>query len=71
MKAEVKELNVRCTKFRLKLFLIYFSNLFYFCLFFILESRVRVRVISQLHCHTSVTSDDTVTIIVIKKDKRF
>jgi len=36
----------------------------FFFLFLSLESRVRVRVMSRLHHHTSVTSDDTVTVIV-------
>ena len=41
------------------LFLFFFS--FYI---FILESRVKVRVTSQSHCHTSVTSDDMVTVMI-------
>ena len=38
-----------------------------FCLlllFSLFEFRVRVRVMSGSHCHTSVTSDDTVIVIV-------
>jgi len=45
--------------------------LFYFILFFIFSSlfslfgsRVRVRVTSWSHCHTSVTLDNIVTVIV-------
>jgi len=42
-------------------FLFNFLFFFFFLLFSLLRSRVRVIVISQSHCHTSVTSDDMVT----------
>ena len=36
---------------------------FLFDLFFYCKLRIRVRVTLQSHCHTSVTSDNTVTVI--------
>ena len=55
-----------------------FNVLFLFSFhIFILESRARVRVISQSYCHTSVRSDDMVTVMVtqscghIEHDRRF
>ena len=52
--------------------LVFSFNILFLFLFsfyiFILESRVRVRVTSQSHCHTSVTSDDMVTVTVINHE---
>ena len=45
-------------------FLFNFSFLFLFELLFYQGLRVRIRVISQSHCYTSVTSDDIVTVMV-------
>ena len=46
------------------LIVIFIFILIYF-LFFILESRVKIRVMLQSYCYISVTSDDMVTVIVI------
>ena len=45
-------------------FLFYFILFLFFILFFYFGSKIRVRVISWSHCHTSVTSDDMITVMV-------
>ena len=47
-----------------KVWILTFSFKFSFLLFSLFGSRVKVRVMLWSHCHTSVTSDDMVTVMV-------
>ena len=63
------EFLIRYAKLGYQIFYLSFVSLFSFSFFF--QSlygglRARIRVISQSCCHTSVTLDDTVIVIVTK-----